>query len=278
MNVNNIIDTINIVAQKIFSSVEGEIYPLLDKIIIITPDILKQEPLKNMLFEDKNVAMTLVATSFIVFFVVYFVLSRLISMYSGREVENIWQSVIRLVICSILMSTSYYICKEILNINSIFTEIVSSAGKDITGKNISFENFRGTITNLGKYMSSDFISIDGMIKGLISFGTITLVLNFSIRYVTVIFLLLISPIAFMLAASDVTIDIFKSWLKLLVTNLLMQSVVIIIISIPLAFNKINNVMFKIVLVGTIYMLYRLNNIIKELLGNISRNTNRLRRG
>lgn len=278
MNVNNIIDTINIVAQKIFSSVEGELYPLLDKIIIITPDILKQEPLKNMFFEDKNVAMTLVATSFIVFFVVCFVLSRLISMYSGREVENIWQSVIRLVICSILMSTSYYICKQILNINSIFTEIVSSAGKDITGQSISFESFRETITDLGKYMSSDFISIDGMIKGLISFGTITLVLNFSIRYVTIIFLLLISPIAFMLAASDVTIDIFKSWLKLLVTNLLIQSVVIIIISIPLAFNKINNVMFKIVLVGTIYMLYRLNNIIKELLGNISRNTNKLRRG
>lgn len=275
MNANNIIEAINIVAQKIFSSVEGELYPLLDKIIIITPDILKQEPLKNIFFEDKNVAMTLVATSFITFFIVCFALSRIISMYTGKEIENSWQEILRLVLCSILMSTSYYICKEILNINNLFTNIILGVGEDITGQKISFENFREVITDLEKYMSTDFISVDGMIKGLISFGTITLVLNFAIRYVTVIFLLFISPVAFILASSDMTINIFKSWLRLLITNLITQSIVLIIIMIPLSFKKINDITFKVVLVGTIYILYRLNNILKELLGNMSNNSKRI---
>lgn len=277
MGTNNIIETINIVAQKIFSSVEGELYPLLDKIVIITPDILKQEPLKNMVFEEKNVAMTLVATSFITFIVVCFTLSRIISMYTGKETQNTWQIILRIIICSILMSTSYYICKEILNINNLITSIILSVGEDITGKNISFESFKEVITNLEKYMTNDFISIDGMIKGLISFGTITLVLNFAIRYATIIFLLFVSPIAFIFAASDMTISIFKSWFKLLITNLITQIVVIIIIIIPLSFKKVDSIIFKIVLVGTIYILYRLNNIIKDLFGNILNNQNIIER-
>lgn len=270
MEANNIISTINTVAEKIFSSVEGQLYPLLDKIVIITPSILKQEPLKNMFIEDKAIAMTLVATSFITFFVLYFAFSRIVSMYSGEETENLWKNIIQIILFAILTSTSYYICKEILNINHLFTEVVKSALEDVTENKITFENLKEVIKELDEYMSSDFISIDGMIKGLISFGTVSLVLNFSIRYVTIIFLLLISPIAFMMGASQLTRGLLNTWLKLLITNLLTQVVTIVIISIPLAFRSIDSITFKIVLVGTIYMLYKINNLTRELFTNITR--------
>ena len=269
MEAGNIISTINTVAEKIFSSVEGELYPLLDKIVVIAPNILKQEPLKNMFFENKSVAMTLVAMSFITFFVLYFAFSRIVSMYSGEETESLWKSIVQIIVFAIFTSTSYYICKEILNLNYLFTEVIKSSLEDVIGKDVSFANLKEAITDLNKYMSSDFISIDGMIKGLISFGTVSLVLNFSIRYVNVIFLLLVSPIAFMMGASQLTRGLLNTWLKLLVTNLLTQEVTIIIISIPLAFKEVNSIMFKIVLVGTIYMLYKLNNLTRELFANIS---------
>lgn len=268
MDSNNIISTINQVAEKIYSSVEGELYPLLDKIVIITPEILRQEPLKNMFFEDKNIALTLVASSFITFFILYLAFSRIISMYTGEETESLWKIILKIIIWSILMSTSYYICKEILTINNLFTQVVESALNDVTNTEVSFANLKEIITDLGEYMSKDFISIDGLIKGLISFGTVSLVINFSIRYATIIFLILISPIAFIMGASSLTIGIFKSWLKLFLTNLLTQSVVLVIISIPLSFKNINDIMFKIVLVGAIYMLYKLNNITKDLFGNL----------
>ena len=268
MDSSNIISTINQVAEKIYSSVEGELYPLLDKIVIITPEILNQEPLKNMFFEDKNIALTLVASSFITFFVLYLAFSRIISMYTGEETESLWKVVLKIIIWSILMSTSYYICKEILTINDLFTKVVESALNDVTNTEVSFTNLKEIITDLGEYMSKDFISIDGLIKGLISFGTVSLVINFSIRYATVIFLILISPISFIMGASNLTIGIFKAWLKLFITNLLTQSVVLVIISIPLSFKSINDIMFKIVLVGSIYMLYKLNNITKDLFGTL----------
>lgn len=268
MSTTNIIESINVVSEKIFKEVEGKIYSLLDKILIITPDILKKEPLKNLFFENKQSGIIMVASSLILFFIVYFAFLKLSSMYTGSESENTFKFIIRLVISSILMSTSFYICYEMLNINHLFTEIIRSVCKEAIGREVSFNNLRETITNLQKYMSNDFISIDGMIKGLISFGAISLVLNFSIRYATIIFLILVSPIAFILSSSNITFGIFKSWFKLFVLNLLTQSVVIIILAIPLAFKKLDDMMFKIVLVGSIYILYRLNNFIKDLFGNM----------
>ena len=73
----------------------------------------------------------------------------------------------------------------------------------------------------------------------------------------------------MFAASSATYGIFKSWIKMLCGNLFMQNVVVIILMIPLAVRNVDNNLFKIILVGSIYLLYKINNFSKELLGNIS---------
>ena len=49
----NILNNLDIIADKIFKSVETQIFPLLDKILVISQDILKEEPLKNFFFENK---------------------------------------------------------------------------------------------------------------------------------------------------------------------------------------------------------------------------------
>jgi len=84
-----------------------------------------------------------------------------------------------------------------------------------------------------------------------------------------IFLSVVSPVAIMFAASSATYGIFKSWVKMLLSNLFMQNVVVIILMIPLAVRDVDSDLFKIILVGSIYLLYRINNFSKEFLGNIS---------
>lgn len=269
MDTSNIMLTINFIAEKIFKEVETNVYELLDKLLIIGPNILKEEPLKNLFFENKTTGIVILSSSFLIFFAIYFAFSKINSMYLGTESENTFKFIIRTIISVILMSSSFYICYEILNINYLFTEIIKSSCSDLIKKDISFISLRETIIDLEKYMTEDFISLDGMIKSMISFGAISLVLNFSIRYATIIFLIILSPLAFMMSTSNLTLGIFKAWIKIFVTNLLIQPIVIILLSIPLAFKNINEVMFKIVLVGTIYMLYRINNFTKELFLNIS---------
>ena len=114
-------------------------------------------------------------------------------------------------------------------------------------------------------MNSDLLSLNGIIKGMISFGAVSVLINFSIRYVTVIFLIIISPFAFVSLASDLSIEIFKTWIKLMFTNLFIQIIVKLLILIPIAYKNTNNTMYKIILVGTIYLIYKINNFTKEIL-------------
>lgn len=268
MVTDNIINSINTVVEKIYKSVEGQVYDVLDKIAIITPDILNKEPLRSVYGKDGTSIFMIIAISFLTFYSSYYIFTRLVAMYNGNKVESAYKFAIKLIVVVILMGASVFITETILDINNLMTSSVVSAGKEITGETISFNSLKEKITDLDKYMKQDFISLDGMIKSFIAFGAVTLLVNFAVRYVTVIFLILIAPFGIMFMASHITGGIAKAWLKLFITTLTTQTVVHLILIIPLSFENTNSIMFRIVLVGTIYLLYKLNSFVKDILGNI----------
>ena len=269
MEVNNILNAINIIAEKIFKSVEGEVFKGLDDLLIINEKILDKEPLKTLFVKSDGEGLIVLTMSFVIFFLVYYIIARTITMYNGENTDNIFKYMLRIVICVICSASSLFLCEQILNINGLLTEVIAIVGKNLTGEVVCFESLREIVLNLDEYMSQEALSVDGIVKGVISFGATTILITFAIRYVTLIFLILVSPIAIMFAASSSTYGIFKSWIKMLCGNLLMQNIVIIVLMIPLSVKGTDNNLFKIILVGSIYLLYRINNFSKEFLGNIS---------
>jgi len=269
MDVNNILNSINVIAEKIFKSVEGEVYELLDKLFNISPEILKEEPLKKLIKSDLNDNLVLLLSSLVILFIIIYLITRMISMYNGNEQENIFRFMLKISVILIISTSSFYIIDTVLSLNSMLTEIILSIGEDIVKEKVCFASLKEVIVDLDSFMSSDFLSLDGMIKGIVSFGATAMLLTLVIRYVTVIILIVISPVAFMLAASDATYSLFFSWCKSLLVNLLMQHVIAVILIIPLATKKTDETMYKIVLTGTMYLLYRINNFSKELLSGWS---------
>ena len=268
----NLLNSINIILEKIYKSVEGNVYELLDKLVTISSDILKEEPLKHI-FKDEN-GVIFVATSLILFYVVQYILMKLIAMYNGNNPENIFKFVLRMVITVVIASSSKYICEIVLQINEMFTNIISSIGESISKHEISFVGFGEVVTDLEKYMSTDNLGVDGLIKGFISFGAITLLINYSVRYVTIIFCILVMPFAVMFSITPSTRGIFNSWIKICIVNLSQQWIVKFLLIIPLCFKEIDTDIFKIIVLGTIYLLYKINIFSKEFLGNISAESGR----
>ena len=269
MEVTNIINAINIISEKVFKSVEGEVFKGIDELLIINHEILRKEPLKTLFITNDDKGVIVLAMSFVIFFMVYYIISRMIAMYNGENTENIFKYMLRIIVCVICSASSLFILEQILNINGLLTQCLASIGKDLTGEEICFISLRELVLNLDEYMSKEALSIDGIIKGIISFGSTTILITFAIRYVTIIFLSIVSPIAIMFAASSATYGIFKSWVNMFVGNLFIQNVVVIILMIPLAVKEVDSDLFEIILVGSIYLLYRINNFSKEFLGDIS---------
>lgn len=273
MEANDIITNLNYLLEKVFKSIEGEIFKTLDKLTIIGPEILKEEPLKNIVFENKVNGLVIIANTLILFFVIYYVFKQLIGIYNGNKIESIYVFIIRIIIVCIIVNFSYYICEEILNIFGILGESIDTYASDLINKKVTFENLKDSIINIENIINTDLVSLDGIIKGIISFGSVSILISFSVRYVTVIFLIIISPLAFVCLSSNLTSGIFNMWVKMLIVNLTVQIGIKLLIFIPLAYKNQNDIIYKIILVGTISLIYKFNIFIKELLARISNENN-----
>lgn len=264
---DDIISVINTLAQNIFSAVDGELFDILDSLVVIDKEILLTEPIQKLSFKAEDSSIIILALSFITMFAICFGIKSLISMYSAEESKHTVKFILRVVICTIFMMSSYFLIETVLDINTLFGDVLRNIGEEVTGKEISFITLKELVLELEKDMTDSAISLDGAIKGLISFGVVSLLFTFAIRYVTVIFLIITTPIAIMLAINDSTFNIFVKWCKLLFINLFVQNIVIIVITIPLCMEDTDSIIFKVILVGSIYILYKIKSFASDLLND-----------
>ncbi len=271
MQIDDILNTLNTVSEKLFKSVEGEVYKTLDDIVMIGKDILEKEPLKNIFFENKVNGIIIIANSLLLFYFIYYIFNILLSLYNGNKVENVYTFVIKMLVVTIIVNNSYYIIEQFLNLIELLSLSINEYCKSLIGQEVSFSSLKEAILSIKDFMKNDFLSLDGLIKGVISFGSISILINFSIRYVTVIFLVIVSPIMLALCSSNLTKGMTLAWGKLLFTNLITQVIVKLVLVIPLVYKDVNSIMYKIILVGSIYILYKINSFVRDFTVQISTN-------
>ena len=112
MQIDDILNTLNTVSEKLFKSVEGEVYKTLDDIVMIGKDILEKEPLKNIFFENKVNGIIIIANSLLLFYFIYYIFNILLSLYNGNKVENVYTFVIKMLVITIVVNNSYYIIEQ----------------------------------------------------------------------------------------------------------------------------------------------------------------------
>ena len=211
-----ILDTINSLCQTLFSSIDNKIFSLLDEIIFISPTITETNYLEQIMGHNANAGLLILANSLLVAFVLYYAIRRFTAFFNGQEVE----------------SPSNFIC---------------GLGFNIFKKTISFSSL---INELNGNSSNNFniFSIDGLLTGMLSISSISLIITFTFRYILAKILILLSPFAFL-------------------SLLLIQIVVALILLLPFAIFKenSNDIFNKFLLIGSIYALLKSNNIVKEFI-------------
>ena len=85
----------NIVFEKLFGSLEKDAFGILDKIFVIDSNIVKEEPLKNILEINGINYMVLIANTFIIFYAIYYTINSFLSMYNGMQRESIFKFIFK---------------------------------------------------------------------------------------------------------------------------------------------------------------------------------------
>ena len=269
-----IINTINSIFEMLFSSIDNNLYSVLDKITFINSDIITDKNFENIFGTSTSNGILLIANSLLLGFILYYAFKYLMSHITYQRVDSPFSFIIKIILFGICMNFSFFIVQLLLDLNSDISLAIRSLGKSLFNSEISFSQLINTInTHISVDTSSlNIFSVDGLIKSTLSLSLLNLVFSYSFRYIMVKVFILLSPFAFLSLCLENTSWFFKSWLKNLFSLLFIQIIVslVLLILFSLDFSS-SNLFNKFVYVGGIYSLIKANSFVREFIGGVSTN-------
>ncbi len=267
-----IIDTINTIFENLFSSIDNNLYQVLDDITFIDSDILQDKNFETLFGTSASNGILLIANSLLLAFILYYSARYLMAHFTYAQLETPFSFLIKLVLFGLFMNGSFYLIQLILELNSNLSLAIRNLGENLFHKNICFSELITTInTNIAIDTNSlNIFSIDGLIKGTLSLSLLNLVFSYSLRYITIKVFVLLSPFAFLSLTLDKTNWFFKTWARNLFSLLFIQIIVSLVLLILFSMDySSTNLFSKFVYVGGIYALIKANSFVREFIGGIS---------
>ena len=108
---------INTLFQNLFSSIDNNIYSVLDDITFINKDILYDDFIINIFGYNPHSGMLLISNSLIFGFAIYYAIRYLFSEYLNSNIERPYQFIFKLIIITIFVNSSFFVCEKIIEIN-----------------------------------------------------------------------------------------------------------------------------------------------------------------
>ena len=172
------------------------------------------------------------------------------------------------------MNFSYFFLEQFINIVYFITVAIRNVGENIINRNICFSELINSINLILSFNTNsiNIFSLDGIIKGTISFSLLNLLLSYALRYIMIKVFALLSPFAILSLSLKNTSWFFKTWAKNLFSLLLIQIIVSLILVILFSTDySSGNLLSKFIYVGGIYALIKTNSFVRDFIGGISTN-------
>lgn len=267
-----IINAINTIFQTIFSSIDNNLYSILDDITFINTDILNGSHFRNIFGSSTTNGILLIANSLVLGMLLYYCTRLLLSNLLITQVERPTSFIFKLIIYGICMNSSIFICEQFIFFSSCLSSSIQEVGSNLFNTTISFSNLVHKLNTLIQIEENSFtiFSIDGLLKSVISISFLNLTFSYAIRYIMIKAFILISPFAFLSLSISSISGFFKAWLKCFVSLMIVQILValVLVIIFSIDFNN-NNIFSKFLICGAIFALLKANSYVREFMGGIN---------
>lgn len=269
-----IIDTINTIFENLFSSIDNNLYSVLDNITFIGSDILNDKNFENIFGTSTSNGILLIANSLLLAYILYYSIKYLVSHFTYSRTDTPGSFILKLVLCGICMNFSFFIMQFVLDLNFNITSAIRTLGENLFGKEVSFSQLITTINTTASVdtNSINIFSIDGLIKGTLTLSLLNLVFSYSFRYVMVKVFVLLSPFAFLSLSLTHSSWFFRTWAKNLFSLLFIQIIVSLVLLVLFSMEFSDTDLFtKFIYIGGIYVLIKANSFVREFIGGVSTN-------
>lgn len=267
-----IIDTINTIFETLFSSIDNNLYSVLDDVTFITSAILQDKNFENLFGTSASNGILLIANSFLLAFILYYATRYLLAHFTYAQTEAPFSFVVKLILCGIAMNGSFFVIQFVIDLNSNVSLAIRNLGENLFHKDICFSELITTInTNISIDTNAlNIFSLDGLIKGTLTISLLNLVFSYSLRYILIKVFVLLSPFAFLSLTLEKTSWFFKTWFRNLFSLLFIQIIVSIVLLILFSMDySSTNLFSKFIYVGGIYALIKTNSFVRDFIGGVS---------
>ena len=268
--INIVTNVLNELFSNLLSSIDNTIYSLLDKITFLDSKSIIDSNIESIFFSEKF-NLLILSNILLTGIVLYHIGKIIFSIYTSSQTQLPYLYIIKVVIYGICMNCCLYITEGIININYLISEYLLELGNYLFKVSISFTSFTNIINNSISINSNSFnlFSLDGVIHSMLSFGFISILITYILRFILIKILILCSPFMFLCLCEENLNKYFFNWLKYFIVLLLNQNMVIIALYTPYILDFKDNLYSKFLIIGVIYTIHKLNEYIKEFIGGFS---------
>jgi len=128
---NSILSTINELFGSMFASIDDSIYSALDQIAFIDTDILNSTYLEKILGTSSTSGILIIANALLIGFILYFAVRHLLSSFAIIDVQNPYKFILKLIFVGIFMNASFFLCTQVINLNSILSTAIREVRRKI---------------------------------------------------------------------------------------------------------------------------------------------------
>lgn len=209
---SNIIEAVNTILGNLFSSIDSNVYNVLDDITFISSDIINDSYFEKILGTSASNGILLISNSLLFGFLLYYSIKYLFAHFTFQQIEKPSQFIFKSIIFGICINFSYFFVGEALNFLSNISLAIRGIGEDLFHKNICFSELILEINNDISITSSslDIFSLDGIIKASLTMSLLNLVFTYSFRYVMIKIFILLTPFAILSLILEHTSWFFKA--------------------------------------------------------------------
>ena len=116
-----ILETINKLFSQFFSSLDKSLYSLIDNSVFVNEKLVSDRFFKSI-FNPVN-GLPAIANALLIGFVIYYCVRLSTSYFSGNNIEKPYQFLTKIIIVTICINFSWFICEEILKLSRFINRL-----------------------------------------------------------------------------------------------------------------------------------------------------------
>ena len=269
---NQLINNLNEMCRALFNSVDKNAFKYLDELAFLDENKFKTSTELDLIGNNVYEGIIGIAISILIGIALYYIINYFIKKIINEEIENPYTFIIKAIIAGFFIIYIKDIILFAISANNMISKEILNLTKTFFNEKVTFENILIKINEALYTQGQEFnvMSFDGIIKIYLIFGIINLIFEYSLRYVMIKIMFILSPVFIAFKANRKTKYLYNNWNKGIFSLLFMQNIIAIILVLSTRFMVSSIIPInKIIYIGMIYALIKVNVFVKEMFGGVS---------